>query len=83
MAAVDAGRYALILDTLTAEPPRTVEITFESLVRQCNDGADNDEDAAIDLLDPGCELADDDDEADDDVVGVAVVLLPLLLVVEC
>ncbi len=45
-----------------------VTITVESLVRECNDGVDNDEDGRLDLLDPGCSGGLDDTEADPEVV---------------
>ena len=44
--------------------PVEVEVFVSSIVRQCNDGLDNDDDGAIDLSDPGCGADEDDDEAD-------------------
>ena len=41
-----------------------VTVTVTSLVRQCNDGEDNDADGLLDLLDPGCADDMDDDETD-------------------
>jgi hypothetical protein len=45
-----------------------VTISVESLVRECNDGIDNDEDGRFDLNDPGCTAGLDDTEADPDVI---------------
>jgi len=41
-----------------------VRVTVEPLVTACSDGVDNDDDAAIDRNDPGCESSKDDSEAD-------------------
>ena len=42
----------------------SVNIGVRSLIRECNDGVDNDGDAAIDARDPGCTAGSDDSEAD-------------------
>ena len=42
----------------------TVRVTVESLITACSDGVDNDDDAAVDRNDPGCESSKDDSEAD-------------------
>ena len=42
----------------------TVTVDIESLVRECNDGVDNDLDLLTDDDDPGCETSLDDEEAD-------------------
>jgi hypothetical protein len=45
--------------------PYTVRARVESLIRACNDSADNDADGLTDLFDPGCAFDFDDDEAHD------------------
>ncbi len=52
LSALEAGRYFVFV-----EPgDRAVEVDFvvDSLIRDCNDGVDNDEDGLLDLADPGC-----------------------------
>ena len=47
----------------------------------CNDLADNDGDAKIDLLDPGCSGPEDNDERDKDIVGNVITLFLIGLLV--
>ncbi|MCA9543457.1 MAG: hypothetical protein KC613_03675, partial [Myxococcales bacterium] len=60
------GTYFIVAerDLFGDEGAFDVAITVESLVRECNDEVDNDDDGLIDLDDPGCERATDDDETD-------------------
>lgn len=64
--ALDPGVYFLFVEQ--GQDPAigelTATVTVESLVRECNDQADNDNDGHVDLLDPGCEQGLDDDEGD-------------------
>lgn len=61
---VPGTSYLLLSAT---EPGTTIDIRFDSLVRSCNDGVDNDVDGRIDLADPGCSDGGDDSEADPEV----------------
>jgi hypothetical protein len=62
---VEAGTY-YVLAGVNAFGGDTAEVTItvSSLIRQCNDGVDNDQDALLDIADPGCTTGMDDDEAD-------------------
>lgn len=53
--------YIFVEDGFVAPAgPREAHITVESAITECNDGLDNDFDAAIDLDDDGCEAGSDD-----------------------
>jgi hypothetical protein len=57
--------YIFVEDGLGAPAgPREAHITIESAITECNDGQDNDFDAALDLDDDGCEGLSDDLEGD-------------------
>ncbi len=60
----EAGVLYLIVEP-EEEAPVQVQVTVESLVRDCGDGVDNDADGAIDADDLGCRDRFDDEEADD------------------
>ncbi|MBU1899136.1 hypothetical protein KKB55_15460, partial [Myxococcota bacterium] len=65
--ALSAGRYFFFFDHLSAGPaPANVLVDFNitSLVTECNDEVDNDDDGLIDLYDPGCEGGRDTSERD-------------------
>ena len=66
LAHLAAGTYFVIIEQGFPAPaaPITATVTVESLVRECNDGMDNDGDGALDLLDSGCENDRDDSEGD-------------------
>ncbi len=63
---LEAGTYFILVerDLFSPDGAFEIDIAIESLIRECNDGIDNDEDALIDLDDPGCERGMDDDETD-------------------
>ena len=68
---LEAGTYFLLVSrsTFSTENPFDVAITITSLVGECNDGVDNDEDALIDYPnDPGCESQYGESEVDPDVL---------------
>jgi len=71
-AEVEAGLYYVLVGSnpRSDPPPFPVTITIESLIVECNDGLDNDEDGANDLADPGCAGDRDDDETDPEVAPV-------------
>ena len=50
------GTYFVFVDHVGEAPvfPIQLDVAVSSLIRQCNDGVDNDDDGLIDLLDPGC-----------------------------
>jgi hypothetical protein len=63
---VEAGTvFVAVEDAPDLVWPVTVRAQVESLVRACNNGQDDDGDALIDVLDPGCAFGLDDDEAHD------------------
>lgn len=67
---LEAGDYFLFVDALDpVEPFETpfIDIEITSLITECNDGFDNDEDGLTDLFDPGCEADMDTSEQDPDV----------------
>ncbi len=61
---LEPGEYFLILDALSPDGLDGISVDLEwiSLITQCNDGLDNDEDGFVDLFDPGCEYDEDQDE---------------------
>ncbi|MBM4290573.1 MAG: hypothetical protein FJ138_03335 [Deltaproteobacteria bacterium] len=61
-----AGVYYLIVERSSNASPLPFSVTVEqvSLITECNDGVDNDEDGARDNADIGCESSTDDDETD-------------------
>jgi len=63
---LEAGTYFLLMHRSSTSSPEAfnVDISIRSLITQCNDGVDNDEDGAIDNADVGCESGLDDDETD-------------------
>ena len=63
---VPAGWTYLIVERGAVPPaaPLTVHVEVRSLLGECNDEVDNDDDGAIDLADVGCEDGRDDDEGD-------------------
>jgi hypothetical protein len=64
---VEAGYYFVFVHRSAAatENPFTVNIQIDSLIVECNDTIDNDEDGLIDDEDPGCSRSDDDSEVTD------------------
>jgi hypothetical protein len=60
------GIYYLFVERAdySAPNPFNVQITIDSLVKQCNDGIDNDGDNRIDQFDAGCSTSTDNDETD-------------------
>jgi hypothetical protein len=67
---LEPGYYFVIVhrSAFSIEDPFNVEITVESLVRECNDGEDNDMDGLIDDNDVGCSNGLDDSENTDSEV---------------
>jgi hypothetical protein len=65
---VDRGTYFIIVENGVPPPglPYIAHVEVESLIRECNDGRDNDGDDRVDLADWGCEEPFDDDELDPD-----------------
>ena len=71
MAQVEAGTHFILVGTSPfGAQGAQVTISVESLIRACNDAADNDNDGLLDLLDPGCGGGLDDDETDPAVAPV-------------
>ena len=64
---VEAGYYFVFVHRSSAatENPFNVNIQIDSLIVECNDTDDNDEDGLIDDEDPGCSSSFDDSEATD------------------
>ncbi len=54
--ALQPGRYYVFAQNGAFQAATNIAVNFEiaSLVRACNDGVDNDEDALVDAADPGC-----------------------------
>jgi hypothetical protein len=67
---LEAGTYFLLMHRSSFSAPDAVnlEISIRSLITQCNDGVDNDDDGLLDNEDPGCENAEDDDETDPELL---------------
>ena len=61
------GVYFLFVEQGFPAPVEALSatVTVESLVRECNDMLDNDNDGLFDLLDPACEESRDDSEGND------------------
>jgi hypothetical protein len=68
-----AGNYFLMLDAHDAgEVPASVSLQIDvlSLITECNDGVDNDDDMLIDLDDIGCSYGRDQSETDPNEIPV-------------
>ncbi len=68
---LDRGTYYIFVERLGRREDLTVDVAIESLIRECNDGIDNDQDELIDNADLGCRTAMDPNEADDPEVAPA------------
>lgn len=66
---LEAGIYYLLIHRSDySSAPFNVNITITSLITECSDGVDNDNDDLIDLYDPGCSWERDVSEDDPEVV---------------
>ena len=63
---VERGTFFVVVEHGVPPPaqPLVATVEVESLIRECNDLRDNDNDGAVDLADPGCEEGFDDTEVD-------------------
>ncbi len=63
---VPRGRFFVLIETgfLVAGIERSISVTIESVITECNDEVDNDDDGLLDLNDPGCDGGRDQSEAD-------------------
>ncbi|MCA9543665.1 MAG: hypothetical protein KC613_04725 [Myxococcales bacterium] len=66
LAELDRGTWFLFAEQGIVRPqaPLTARVTVQSVIGECNDLVDNDQDGAVDLADPGCEHGRDDSERD-------------------
>lgn len=66
MTELDRGTYYLFAEQGIVAPPggTIARVVVRSAVTACNDLLDNDQDALIDLADPGCERGRDENERD-------------------